>query len=114
MDEKMIAMCGLVCTECPAFVATQSDNNAKRKEVAEAWSSEKHQFTPEEINCDGCLSTDGRLLSFCNECDIRNCAFEKEVANCAHCSEYACETLDKMFDQTSKARKNLDEIRKGL
>jgi hypothetical protein len=93
MEEKMTAMCGLVCTDCPAYVATQSDDNAKRREIAKAWSSEDHQFTPEEINCDGCLTADGRLLSFCNECRIRSCASEKEVVNCAHCSEYACEDV---------------------
>lgn len=33
--DKMIAFCGIVCSECPAFVATQKDDDAKRKEVAE-------------------------------------------------------------------------------
>lgn len=112
--EKMIGVCGLICTECPAFVATQSDDDAKRKEVAKTWSSDKHTFSPEDINCDGCLTTDGKLFAFCNDCDIRSCGFEKEFANCAHCEEYACDKLDKMFDKTSEARKNLDEIRGNL
>jgi hypothetical protein len=114
MTEKMIAVCGLVCTECPAFIATQNDDDQKRKEVARTWSSDKHELRPEDINCDGCLATDGRLIGFCSDCDIRNCGFEKELENCAHCEEYGCEKLNKMFDQASEARKNLDEIRGNL
>jgi len=38
--EKMVAFCGLVCTDCKAFIATQENNDAKRREIAEAWSKE--------------------------------------------------------------------------
>ncbi|HIE17359.1 MAG TPA: DUF3795 domain-containing protein [Dehalococcoidia bacterium] len=38
--DKMIAYCGIVCTECPAFEATQKNDDAKRKQVAEAWSKQ--------------------------------------------------------------------------
>ena len=31
--DKMIAYCGIVCTECPAFEATQKNDDAKRKKV---------------------------------------------------------------------------------
>lgn len=27
--DKMIAFCGLTCTECPAFIATQKDDDMK-------------------------------------------------------------------------------------
>jgi hypothetical protein len=36
--KKMVAFCGLICTDCKAFIATRENDNAKRKEVAEAWS----------------------------------------------------------------------------
>ncbi|MGB9718029.1 MAG: DUF3795 domain-containing protein [Thermoproteota archaeon] len=32
---KLIAYCGLICSECPAFIATQRDDDAERKRVAE-------------------------------------------------------------------------------
>jgi len=32
---KMIAFCGLTCTECPAFIATRKDDDGERKKVAE-------------------------------------------------------------------------------
>jgi hypothetical protein len=35
---KIVAFCGLICTDCGAFIATQENDDAKRREVAEAWS----------------------------------------------------------------------------
>ena len=32
--DKMIAFCGLTCTECPAFIATQKNDNKEREKVA--------------------------------------------------------------------------------
>ncbi|KUK85723.1 MAG: Uncharacterized protein XE03_1923 [candidate division TA06 bacterium 34_109] len=29
--DKMIAFCGLICTECPAFIATQKNDDIERK-----------------------------------------------------------------------------------
>jgi len=78
--EKMIAYCGIVCSECGAFIATQTDDDAKRKETAEIWSKKyNHDFKPEEINCDGCLTTTGRVIGYCNVCEIRKCGQEKGV-----------------------------------
>ena len=109
---KMIAYCGIVCTDCEAFTATQKNDNAKRKELAEAWSKEfSHEIKPEEINCDGCLSFDGRHISYCNVCEIRKCGIEKDVENCAGCVEYKCEKLEKFHEQAPKAKGNLEEIR---
>ncbi len=30
--EKMTAFCGIVCTDCEAFIATQENDDAKRRE----------------------------------------------------------------------------------
>lgn len=51
---KMIAFCGLTCTECLAFIATREDNDKKKEKVAKIWSKEfKCEIKPEDINCDG-------------------------------------------------------------
>ena len=31
--EKMIAFCGIVCAECPAFLATKMDDDNERKKI---------------------------------------------------------------------------------
>jgi hypothetical protein len=100
--EKMVAFCGLVCSECPAYIATQRNDNGERKKVAE------------DINCDGCLAESDRLLGFCQKCEIRKCGQEKGVANCAYCDDYGCEKLTKFFNMAPVAKTNLEEIRKNL
>jgi len=113
--EKMIAYCGLVCTECPAFLATQSDDDAKRKEIAEQWTQKyNHDFKPEDINCDGCLADTGRVVGYVNVCEIRKCGQEKGVENCAYCNDYGCKKLTDFTQMVPEAKANLEEIRKGL
>lgn len=112
--EKMIAFCGLVCTECPAFIATQKEDDEERKKVAEMWSKEfKVELKPEDINCDGCLADSERLFSHTKVCEIRKCGLDRKVANCAHCDEYACEKLTAFFKMAPQAKTTLDEISKN-
>ena len=111
----MIAYCGITCTECPAFVTTKNDDDAKRKETAELWSKEfHHEFKPEDIHCEGYLPGAEKVFSYCNVCEVRKCGQEKGVENCAYCGDYACEKLEKFFEMAPMFRATLDEIRKGL
>lgn len=114
--DKMIAFCGLTCTECPAFIATQKDDDKEREKVAKVWSKEyKCDMKPEDINCDGCLTEEwGRVFNYCKVCEIRKCGQEKEVKNCAYCDDYVCEKLNDFFDMAPEAKTSLAEIRKNL
>lgn len=109
--EKMIAFCGIVCTECPAFLATQKDNNNERKKVADTWSKEFHsEIKPEDINCDGCMIENGRIFDYCKMCKIRECGLKKGVKNCAYCDEYPCEELNKFHKMATDAKATLEKI----
>jgi predicted nucleic acid binding AN1-type Zn finger protein len=113
--EKIIAYCGIVCSECPAYIATQNNDDAKRRETAEQWTKQfGHEMKPEDINCDGCLTDTGRIVSYCAICEIRKCARERGMVNCAYCDDYACDKLEKFFEMAPMFRATLDEIRKGL
>lgn len=114
--ETMIAKCGLVCTGCEAYIATQNNDYAARVQVAEKWTKlYGAEVTPEEVICDGCQADTGRLSSYADGiCQIRKCALEKEVPNCAHCEDYACENLTAFFDMAPVAKTKLEEIRKSL
>ena len=113
--EKMIGFCGIVCTECPAFLATQKDDDYERSKVAELWSRQYNaEIGAEEINCDGCLLEGGRLFSYCKICEIRKCGQEKGLKNCAYCDEYACEKLNKFFEMVPTAKIALEEVRKNF
>jgi hypothetical protein len=112
--EKMIAFCGLGCSECPAYIATQKDDDEERKKVAETWSKQfKVELKPTDINCDGCISDSDRLLGHAKVCEIRKCGLEKKVPNCAHCDEYACDKLTEFFKMAPQAKSTLDEVRKN-
>jgi hypothetical protein len=109
--KKMIACCGLVCTDCDAYKATQNNDDQLRGEVALKWTKEyNHEFQAAEINCDGCTGT-GKLVGYCTICPIRKCAGEKEVKNCGWCDEYPCKGLDELFKARPDAKKTLDAVR---
>jgi len=113
--DKMIAFCGIGCTEWPAFLATQKDDDNERTKVAELWSEEfKAEIKPEDIDCDGCLLENGRLFGHCKVCEIRKCAQEKGIKNCAYCDDYTCEKLSKFFEMAPETKITLEEIRKSL
>ncbi len=112
---KTIAYCGIICSECGAFIATKNNDNAKRKETAALWSKQYgHEMKPEDINCTGCTPASGKKLAYCAVCEVRKCGREKKVVNCAYCRDYVCEKLDKFFQMAPQFKANLDEIKKGL
>lgn len=112
---EMIAFCGLACQECGAFLATMSNDDAKRREVAELWSKEHGaELGPQDINCNGCKAEEGPIFKYCETCEIRNCGSARGVENCAHCAEYACSRIEDFFAMVPDVKLTLDEIRKGL
>ncbi len=114
--EKMMAFCGLTCSECPTFIATQKDDDRERKKVAKLWSKEyKSEIKPEDINCDGCLTGEGgQVFSHSKVCEIRKCGQEKGIKNCAYCYDFACDKLNDFFKMAPEAKTALAEIRKNL
>ena len=107
-------ICGINCSQCDAYIATQNDDNQLRKKLAdEASKTLGKEIKLEEINCDGCIN-EGRHISYCAQCQIRKCGMEKQVLNCAYCDDYACEVLTNFFDMAPQAKSNLDEIYKNL
>ena len=114
--KRMVAFCGLVCTDCPAYTATQANDRATLEKVAAQWREEFNapEITAESVICDGCLPKDGRKVSYCSTCEIRACGVGRGVANCAHCSDYGCVKLEKFLGSAPKARMTLEELRRSL
>jgi hypothetical protein len=99
MKEKYIAMCGLNCSSCAAFIATKNNDDKLIEKTAKEWTERYKEsnrnrppIKPEEINCRGCLS-DGPVYFYCQCCDIRKCGFDKGIKNCQECKDYRCEKL---------------------
>ena len=113
---RMIAMCGLLCDDCIALIATQKDDDKLREKVVKAWSTEEEPLRLEDVDCNGC-TVGKRLHSFCRVCDVRKCGLQRGVENCARCSEFSCEKLEKLWDtfrtvSAAEAKANLVELRK--
>ena len=109
---KMVGICGIVCTDCPAYIATITDDKKLRKEVAKAWSKEfSIDIHPREIHCEGCATKEGKVINHCTVCEIRKCGFEKKVLNCAYCDQYMCEKLSSFISVIPEARLTLESIR---
>jgi hypothetical protein len=123
MSREMIAYCGLNCVTCPIYLATREKNPKKQRRDREQIVIAIKKYLGEEkrvediTDCDGCKAQGGRLYSGCQKCQIRKCASEKRLENCAYCSEYPCEKLSKLFDSGSveaDAKKRLDAIKARL
>ena len=115
MAEQMIAYCGLVCSECPAYVATQANDMEALERLAAQWSQEFNaEMTAADCLCDGCISGSDRLIGYCSDCQVRACAAGRGVATCAQCDDYGCEKITAFFDHAPDAKAKLEEIRQAL
>jgi Protein of unknown function (DUF3795) len=107
----MIAYCGLNCSKCEAYLATQENNDEKREKTAHTWSElYRADIKPAQINCTGCTS-DGIKFFHCDRCDIRQCCFTKGVGNCAECKDYICDQLAAFIKLAPEAGKALETLR---
>ena len=112
MSEKLTAYCGLVCTDCPAYIAKRTGDGALRAETAERWSGPNFSVAAEEVSCDGCAVPGGDRFKYCDACEVRRCASSRGVATCAACEEYGCETLEGLIAMIGpQIRTALDALR---
>ena len=113
--EGMIAYCGLDCAVCPAYVATQAGDLDAQEELLAKW---RVEFNSPEMDfsavvCDGCASA-GRHGGYCAFCELRACAIERGLANCAHCPDYDCAKMRTITGVSAQAAQALAAIRQSL
>ena len=110
MSDIMFSYCGIDCSVCPAFIATQSNDIEALTRLAGEWFEGSSDYSI--VVCNGCRSD--KLMKWCGECPTRACAVEREMENCAYCSDYGCEKLLKVFEMSADAKTNLERIRANL
>lgn len=112
--DKLVGYCGLICTDCPGYIATQKNDMDGLKKVAELWSKEHGgSLTAHDCICDGC-TVEGRKIGHCSQCKVRLCAMERGVASCAHCADFGCQTISEFLSLVPQAKANLEGIRRTL
>jgi len=107
----LYAYCGLDCSDCPAYKATQSKDKKELKSLLEEWNSPDCPLTVENLACDGCSANSKRHFKFCGECPIRQCAHPKGYATCADCSDFPCSLLEKHFEWSPESKATLERLR---
>jgi hypothetical protein len=106
--EKFIAVCGLDCARCGAYIATMTNDNEVRKKTAAEWTvMHSFNFTPEMINCHGCHATDGVQVGHCSQCEFRKCAAARKAHTCGSCSEYPCKSIEDFHAMVPGTAENL-------
>ena len=99
-----LGICGDNCGLCPRYIATQSGDEEKLKEVAGLWKRlgfREVMVSPEEIACHGC-SPDIK----CAYPQQRECALAKNLENCGRCDDYPCEMALHAFSFTASSAKS--------
>lgn len=109
--KEVIAYCGIKCHECDAYKATVNNDMEEKLRIASEWSSDNYPLKPEDVQCYGCPTIGQKIISFCGDCDIRECGINLEVENCGVCDKYPCVKLDKVFEKSPGSKKVLDDIR---
>jgi len=109
---EYISYCGLLCNECPVFIATAENDEQAKEKLAGEFSGERMQFTKDDMNCYGCFHKDTKNSKMCGGCEIRICAEGKGVKNCGYCSDYPCHYIDTYVLEGSENRARLDSISK--
>ena len=87
-DEKMIAPCGVNCLACSAHL------DDKRP-------------------CPGCRASIEKITrKSCRNCEIKKCAYEKDLQWCFECSEFPCAKI-KSLDQRYQKNYHVSLVQNG-
>ncbi len=109
--KTQFAPCGIDCSVCDAYIATQSQDSALKQKLVDGYKENMGKdITFAELDCDGCPS-EGRHIGFCTVCGIRKCAFDKGYATCAECADFPCETGSFIWTEGSTSKANLEKLR---
>ena len=110
LNTAMIGYCGIDCSQCEAFIATQKNDNALRTRVAGVWAKlYGAPIQPEHINCTGCKSTDAKTY-FCEHlCQVRKCAVDRSIDLCVECPDYPCAIVNQIIEGAQAAFGALNE-----
>jgi len=112
---SILGACGLNCSECIGYKATQSNDPEAIAKVSAQWSKYFNtEIKPEIVYCDGCMTKGSRKSGFCFKCEVRKCVVSKSIPNCAYCDDYACEILTEFFKEAPCIQGRLNEIRAEL
>ena len=107
--KRLIAVCGLDCEKCDAYIATKNNDQSLREKTAKLWSElNQASILPEQINCEGCRMNGAKTLFCSSLCEIRKCAVAKRMETCGCCQEKdICTKVSVIWQNNPQAKENL-------
>jgi hypothetical protein len=99
---QKISFCGDVCSACPRYVATITNDKNALKNFSKLWFKlgfRPKVVDPEEIKCLGC----NKDMACSNE--INNCIHLKSIKNCGECDHFPCKKINAVFEKTDTTSK---------
>lgn len=110
MKEKY-APCGIDCSYCPVYIATQNNDVGARQKLADEYFSQSGETVdPQVVSCNGCLG-EGTPLHYCSICEIRACARDRGLQTCAECADFPCPKGQHIWQTNSHSLANLQQLR---
>ena len=111
-QKRLIAACGIDCTDCDMRLAT--NNMQLAMDIAQWFKHErKEDIPPEKIHCGGCNGDRGHHWS--PDCWILKCCVDGKGLNfCSECTDFPCSKLEawaKENDGYARALKRLKEMK---
>jgi hypothetical protein len=107
---KTVSACGVLCSDCPAYLGAAKGTAHQERTVA-AWRRIYGlQESIKNISCGGCLGPDDQLFHTSLACKARRCCQSKGFATCAECPVEFCTDLEEaqsVWDGVPDLAKNL-------
>jgi hypothetical protein len=94
-EEEVLALCGYRCDLCQFYtknIKSEKDKERVSKDFNRIFG---YYVKPEDVECVGCKNEGKHIESGCT---VRPCALKKGVENCAHCSGFICDKLERKMD----------------
>jgi len=104
----LIAACGLDCSECDIYRASNDPETARR--ISAEFMREGRDVRPEEIHCSGCRGD--RSEHWSPDCWILECCVDRQGLDlCNRCSDFPCAELTRWGERRERYRTALERLR---
>lgn len=99
-SDLKISVCGDICSDCPRYIATATNDIQELEKIAELWyrlGLRDKILSPEELKCTGCNKD-----KFCSH-NINKCEYLDGINNCGECDNFPCDKIISVFQKTDNA-----------